>query len=57
MRKNPLAEEYSQKETQRRLQSVLRGAFDGQPTPLKNIPKKSGESRKPRRKPTEPKSA
>jgi len=29
----------------RRLQSVLRGAFAGSPTPLKDIPKRSGESR------------
>ena len=40
-----------------RMQRMLRGAFAGSPTPLKDIPKKSGESRKTRRKPTEPKSA
>jgi len=27
------------------LQKILRGAFSGPPTPLKRIPKKSGESR------------
>jgi hypothetical protein len=32
-------------EGKRRLQSILRGAFKGPPTPLKDIPKKSGESR------------
>jgi hypothetical protein len=36
---------YNDKEAQRRLNSVLRGAFSGPPTPLKRIPKKSGESR------------
>lgn len=29
-----------------RLATALRGAFSGPPTPLKDIPKKSGESRK-----------
>jgi hypothetical protein len=28
-----------------RLQSISRGAFSGAPTPLKDIPKRSGESR------------
>jgi len=37
--------EYSRQETQRRLAVALRGAFSGPPTPLKHIPKKSGESR------------
>jgi hypothetical protein len=32
-----------------RLQLIMRGAFAGPPTPLKDIPKKNGESR--RRKP------
>jgi hypothetical protein len=35
---------------QRRLKAILRGAFSGPPTPLKDIPKKSGESRSNRRK-------
>jgi hypothetical protein len=29
-----------------RLQKLLQGAFSGPPTPLKNIPKKNGESRR-----------
>lgn len=33
-----------------RLQRILKGAFSGPPTPLKDIPTKSGESRKLRRK-------
>jgi hypothetical protein len=28
-----------------RLQKILQGAFKGPPTPLKAVPKKSGESR------------
>lgn len=36
-------------ETQHRLDAVLRGAFDGPPTPLKDIPKRSGESREQRK--------
>ena len=32
-------------ETQQRLRKILQGAFSGSPTPLKRIPKKSGESR------------
>ncbi len=31
--------------SQNRLETILRGAFAGPPTPLKDIPKKSGESR------------
>ena len=30
---------------QRRLAATLRGAFAGPPTPLKDIPKRNGESR------------
>jgi hypothetical protein len=46
---------FSEKEAARRLQAVLRGAFAGPPTPLKDIPKRNGESRqlalkKPKRK-------
>lgn len=29
-----------------RLQTILKGAFAGPPTPLKDIPKRDGESRK-----------
>lgn len=46
---NPMPDkddQYSAKETQRRLQKILQGAFSGLPTPLKDIPTRSGESRK-----------
>jgi hypothetical protein len=33
-------------EAAQRLKKVLRGAFAGPPTPLKDIPKKTGESRR-----------
>jgi hypothetical protein len=39
------SEDYSEQATEQRLDAMLRGAFSGPPTPLKNIPKKSGESR------------
>lgn len=32
-------------ESERRLSSILRGAFGGPPTPLKEIPKRDGEPR------------
>lgn len=32
-------------QTKRRLKSLLEGAFNGPPTPLKDIPKKNGEVR------------
>lgn len=51
------SEKQTLKVTQQRMQAMLRGAFAGPPTPLKDIPRKNGESRKTRRKPTEPKSA
>jgi hypothetical protein len=38
-------DKFSQVDTTRRLGSALRGAFAGPPTRLKDIPKKSGESR------------
>jgi hypothetical protein len=34
-----------QEEFEQRLRSLLHGAFSGPPTPLKNIPKRNGESR------------
>jgi hypothetical protein len=34
-----------QEKTELRLQPILRGAFGGAPTPLKDIPKRNGESR------------
>ena len=37
---------YSEKETEERLRKALAGAFRGPPTPLKDIPKRGGESRK-----------
>jgi hypothetical protein len=51
-------DQYSVKETERRLQRILHGAFAGPPTPLKDIPKKNGESRAPKRisKSTKPRS-
>jgi hypothetical protein len=38
-------DQYSAKEIKQRQQAILRGAFASSPTPLKDIPKKSGESR------------
>jgi hypothetical protein len=43
-------DQYGPEETARRLQRILQGAFAGAPTPLKDIPKKSGESRSLKRK-------
>jgi hypothetical protein len=37
-------------ETEQRLQKILQGAFNGPPTPLKDIPTRNGESRQLRRK-------
>jgi hypothetical protein len=42
-------QDHDQKKIEPRLQKILQGAFSGPPTPLKDIPKKSGESRAPRR--------
>jgi hypothetical protein len=42
--------EYSSEETEQRLRKILQGAFSGSPTPLKDIPTGSGESRKLTRK-------
>lgn len=38
-------ESRGKQETQQRLRRILQGAFGGPPTPLKHIPKRSGESR------------
>jgi hypothetical protein len=38
-------DQYGMKETYQRLQAILRGAFSGPPTQLKDIPKENGESR------------
>ena len=35
----------SRRESDQRLKSILHGAFDGPPTPLKEIPKRNGEPR------------
>jgi len=42
-------------EQQRRLQAILRGAFAGSPTPLKDIPTRDGEARSPRKDQRRPK--
>jgi hypothetical protein len=39
------SDQHSEQETQRRMGAILRGVFSGPPTPLKDIPKKNGESR------------
>lgn len=38
--------DYSPEETKRRLRATLKAAFNMRPTPLKDIPKRGGESRK-----------
>ena len=38
--------QYSPEETERRLRKLMRGAFAGPPTQLKDIPKRNGESRR-----------
>jgi hypothetical protein len=40
------SDSFRAEEAQRRLQKALKGAFSGPPTPLKDIPKKDGESRR-----------
>jgi hypothetical protein len=37
---------FSEEETARRMNLILRGAFDGPPTPLKDIPTRAGQARK-----------
>jgi hypothetical protein len=44
------SDQCSAEETAQRLQKILQGAFDGPPTPLKDIPKRNGESRSLKRK-------
>jgi hypothetical protein len=41
-------DQYGPDETEQRLEKLLQGAFAGAPTPLKEIPKKSGVERAPR---------
>lgn len=45
MQRGKQGDRYDNKETAQRLGAALRGAFSGPPTPLKDIPKKSGEFR------------
>jgi len=44
------ADVYSAEETEQRLRKIMRGAFAGPPTPLKDIPTRAGESRQSARK-------
>jgi hypothetical protein len=44
------SEDSAERETARRLGSILQGAFSGPPTPLKDIPTRHGETRKLERK-------
>jgi hypothetical protein len=37
---------FSEQESSRRLDTILRGAFAGSPTPLKDIPTREGKQRK-----------
>jgi hypothetical protein len=46
------SDDYQREQTERRLQKILHGAFSGPPTPLKDIPKKSGVTRAPKSKKT-----
>lgn len=39
------ADQFSEEQTKRRVEAVLRGAFAGPPTPLKDIPTKEGVTR------------
>jgi hypothetical protein len=43
-------DQYDPAETEQRLRKILKGAFGGSPTPLKDIPKRNGESRSLKRK-------
>jgi hypothetical protein len=43
-------DQYGPKATAHRLQKILQGAFSGPPTPLKDIPTRTGKSRKLARK-------
>jgi hypothetical protein len=45
MNQKKMKDKYPTEDSSRRLQAILRGAFSGSPTPLKDIPKKSGKSR------------
>jgi hypothetical protein len=43
--KQPPTDQFSKEETEQRLRKMLAGAFSKPPTPLKDIPKRGGESR------------
>ena len=45
MRTKQSADKYTAEEIQQRLKKTLEGAFSGPPTPLKDIPTRTGESR------------
>jgi len=42
-------QKHNEQEAQRRLDAILQGAFSGPPMPLKDIPKRNGESRAPKK--------
>ena len=49
MTRKPQDDQYSERDTAQRLSKILRGAFAGAPTPLKEIPTEEGKRRKLRR--------
>lgn len=51
MTKTEDVEQYSAEETEQRLRRIMRAAFSGPPTPLKDIPKRNGKPRASRAKP------
>jgi hypothetical protein len=44
------ADKYSEPETQRRLDAILRGVFSGSPKPMKDIPRKRPKTKRKTRK-------
>jgi len=44
-------DQFDKKETARRLESILRGAFSGSPKPMKDIPRKRAKIKRKPRKP------
>ena len=48
MKRHGREEQFDKTETLRRVEAVLRGAFAGSPTPLKDIPTRNGQVRKQR---------
>lgn len=47
-------DQFTSEESEQRLHKILDGAFGGSPTPLKDIPKKSGMERAPKTKKDQP---